>query len=97
MGRRILRQVPAKTLWSEAGAGATQLTGQSAAQQRSRPAHRLPRGIRACLFDIGLALDTGRQLRVPVPTADRAAEILTVARQLGYEGRDIAALFQVLE
>jgi len=53
--------------------------------------------IRLMHKDIGLALDTARQLHVPLPTADRAAEILTVARQLGYERCDIAALFHVLE
>jgi 3-hydroxyisobutyrate dehydrogenase-like beta-hydroxyacid dehydrogenase len=53
--------------------------------------------IRLMHKDIELALDTARQLRVPLPTAGRAAEILAVARQLGYERRDIAALFQVLE
>jgi 3-hydroxyisobutyrate dehydrogenase-like beta-hydroxyacid dehydrogenase len=46
--------------------------------------------------DIALALDTARQLRVPLPSAAAADELLTVARALGYEHRDIAALFQVL-
>jgi 3-hydroxyisobutyrate dehydrogenase-like beta-hydroxyacid dehydrogenase len=47
--------------------------------------------------DIELARDTARQLHVPLPTADRADEILTVAGELGYDRRDIAGLFQVLE
>jgi 3-hydroxyisobutyrate dehydrogenase-like beta-hydroxyacid dehydrogenase len=47
--------------------------------------------------DIGLALDLGRELGVPLPTAERASEILARARELGYERRDIAALYPVLE
>jgi 3-hydroxyisobutyrate dehydrogenase-like beta-hydroxyacid dehydrogenase len=47
--------------------------------------------------DIVLALDTARQLRVPLPTAAAADEVLTLARALGYGHRDIAALFEVLE
>jgi 3-hydroxyisobutyrate dehydrogenase-like beta-hydroxyacid dehydrogenase len=46
--------------------------------------------------DIVLALDTARQLRVPLPSAAAADEVLTLARALGYERRDIAALFEVL-
>jgi 3-hydroxyisobutyrate dehydrogenase-like beta-hydroxyacid dehydrogenase len=46
--------------------------------------------------DIALALDTGRQLGVPLPTAATADQLLTVARGLGYEHRDIAGLFEVL-
>ena len=46
--------------------------------------------------DIALALDTGRQLGVPLPTAATADQLLTVARGLGYEHRDIAGLFAVL-
>jgi 3-hydroxyisobutyrate dehydrogenase-like beta-hydroxyacid dehydrogenase len=46
--------------------------------------------------DIVLALETARQLRVPLPTAATADELLTLARALGYERRDIAALFEVL-
>jgi 3-hydroxyisobutyrate dehydrogenase-like beta-hydroxyacid dehydrogenase len=55
-------------------------------------------------FDIGLmqkdlvlALDTARKLRVPLPSAATANELLTVARALGYEHRDLASLFEVLE
>jgi 3-hydroxyisobutyrate dehydrogenase len=46
--------------------------------------------------DIALALDTARQLRVPLPTAATADQLLTLARALGYERRDIAALYEVL-
>jgi len=46
--------------------------------------------------DIVLALDTARELRVPLPSAATADEMLTVARGLGYEHRDIAALHEVL-
>ena len=46
--------------------------------------------------DVALALDTGRQLRVPLPSAAVADELLTVARALGYERRDLAALSEVL-
>jgi 3-hydroxyisobutyrate dehydrogenase-like beta-hydroxyacid dehydrogenase len=47
--------------------------------------------------DVALALDTARQLRVPLPSAAAADELLTVARALGYERRDLAALFEVLD
>jgi 3-hydroxyisobutyrate dehydrogenase-like beta-hydroxyacid dehydrogenase len=47
--------------------------------------------------DIRLALDLAQELGVPLPTADRASELLTVAEAFGYERRDIAALFAVLE
>jgi 3-hydroxyisobutyrate dehydrogenase-like beta-hydroxyacid dehydrogenase len=46
--------------------------------------------------DVVLALDAARQLRVPLPSAAAADELLTVARALGYEHRDLAALFEVL-
>ncbi len=46
--------------------------------------------------DVVLALDTARGLRVPLPSAAAADELLTLARALGYERRDIAALFEVL-
>jgi 3-hydroxyisobutyrate dehydrogenase-like beta-hydroxyacid dehydrogenase len=46
--------------------------------------------------DIVLALDTARQLRLPLPSAATADELLTFARAAGYEHRDIAALFEVL-
>jgi 3-hydroxyisobutyrate dehydrogenase-like beta-hydroxyacid dehydrogenase len=47
--------------------------------------------------DIELALDAGRVLDVPLPTAERIDEVLERARALGYDQRDLAALFQVLE
>jgi 3-hydroxyisobutyrate dehydrogenase-like beta-hydroxyacid dehydrogenase len=47
--------------------------------------------------DVALALDTGRELHVPLPSAAAADSVLTIARALGYERRDLAALFQVLE
>ena len=46
--------------------------------------------------DVALALDTARELRVPLPSAAAADELLTVARGLGYERRDLASLFEVL-
>jgi 3-hydroxyisobutyrate dehydrogenase-like beta-hydroxyacid dehydrogenase len=46
--------------------------------------------------DVALALDTGRQLSVPLPSAAAADQMLTVARAAGYERRDLAALFEVL-
>jgi 3-hydroxyisobutyrate dehydrogenase-like beta-hydroxyacid dehydrogenase len=47
--------------------------------------------------DIELALDTARELGIPLPTAERADEVLERAEALGYERRDLAALFQALE
>ena len=46
--------------------------------------------------DLALALATGRQLHVPLASAAAADQLLTVARALGYEQRDLAALFEVL-
>jgi 3-hydroxyisobutyrate dehydrogenase-like beta-hydroxyacid dehydrogenase len=46
--------------------------------------------------DVALALDTGRALHVPLPSAAAADSVLTIARALGYERRDLAALFEVL-
>ena len=46
--------------------------------------------------DIVLALAAARELRVPLPSAAAADGALTVARGLGYERRDIAALYEVL-
>jgi 3-hydroxyisobutyrate dehydrogenase-like beta-hydroxyacid dehydrogenase len=46
--------------------------------------------------DIRLALEAGDELDVPLPSARAADEVLTKAGELGYEHRDIAALFQVL-
>jgi 3-hydroxyisobutyrate dehydrogenase-like beta-hydroxyacid dehydrogenase len=46
--------------------------------------------------DIELALDAARGLAITLPTADRADEVLERAHELGYEQRDLAALYQVL-
>jgi len=46
--------------------------------------------------DLALAIATGRQLGVPLVSAATADQVLTVARALGYERRDLAALFEVL-
>jgi 3-hydroxyisobutyrate dehydrogenase-like beta-hydroxyacid dehydrogenase len=47
--------------------------------------------------DVELALDAARALEIPLPTAERADEVLERARALGYERRDLATLFQMLE
>jgi 3-hydroxyisobutyrate dehydrogenase-like beta-hydroxyacid dehydrogenase len=47
--------------------------------------------------DIELALETARRLQIPLPTAERADVVLGEAEELGYERRDLAALFQALE
>jgi 3-hydroxyisobutyrate dehydrogenase-like beta-hydroxyacid dehydrogenase len=46
--------------------------------------------------DVALALDAGRELHVALPSAAAADSVLTIARALGYERRDLASLFQVL-
>jgi 3-hydroxyisobutyrate dehydrogenase-like beta-hydroxyacid dehydrogenase len=46
--------------------------------------------------DVALALDAGRELHVPLPSAAAADEMLTVAKALGYERRDLASLVEVL-
>jgi hypothetical protein len=46
--------------------------------------------------DIRLALQTARELGVPVPSAAAAGRLLAKAEELGYARRDIAALFEVL-
>jgi 3-hydroxyisobutyrate dehydrogenase-like beta-hydroxyacid dehydrogenase len=46
--------------------------------------------------DVALAIDAARQLEVPLPSAAAADQMLTTARAMGYEHRDLAALFQVL-
>ena len=46
--------------------------------------------------DLVLALDTARQLHVPLPSAAVADGQLTIARALGYERRDLASLCEVL-
>jgi len=47
--------------------------------------------------DVGLARDLGRDLGVPLPTAERADAILDRARDLGYADRDLATLVEVLD
>src|SRR6266567_1716421 len=42
------------------------------------------------------ALDTGRELHIPLPSAATADQLLTLASALGYEHRDLAALYEVL-
>jgi 3-hydroxyisobutyrate dehydrogenase-like beta-hydroxyacid dehydrogenase len=46
--------------------------------------------------DIVLALDAAREMRVALPSAAAADEVLTVAPAMGYERRDLAALFEVV-
>ena len=46
--------------------------------------------------DIRLALAVARDLGIQLPSTGVADQMLTRAAQLGYEHRDIAALFQVL-
>jgi len=46
--------------------------------------------------DVALALETGRELHVPLPSAATADQLLTLAGALGYERRDIAALYDVI-
>jgi 3-hydroxyisobutyrate dehydrogenase-like beta-hydroxyacid dehydrogenase len=52
--------------------------------------------VRMLQKDAGLALDLGRELRVPLPTTAIANEMLTAARSLGLEEKDCAAVFSVL-
>jgi 3-hydroxyisobutyrate dehydrogenase-like beta-hydroxyacid dehydrogenase len=52
--------------------------------------------IRLMQKDLGLALDTARQLGVPLPTTAAANDFLTLARSLGYERRDVASVHEVL-
>jgi 3-hydroxyisobutyrate dehydrogenase-like beta-hydroxyacid dehydrogenase len=46
--------------------------------------------------DLTLALETGRQLGVPLPTSAVTNEFLTATRAAGLAGEDFAAMFQVL-
>jgi 3-hydroxyisobutyrate dehydrogenase-like beta-hydroxyacid dehydrogenase len=46
--------------------------------------------------DLALALAAGRRLGVPLASAAAADQLLTVARALGYEHRDLAGVFEVL-
>ena len=52
--------------------------------------------VRMMQKDTSLALELGRELGVPLPTAAVANEFLTAARGLGLEERDCAAVFHVL-
>ena len=52
--------------------------------------------VRLMQKDVALALETGRELHVPLPSAATADQLLTLAGVLGYERRDIAALYEVL-
>jgi 3-hydroxyisobutyrate dehydrogenase-like beta-hydroxyacid dehydrogenase len=52
--------------------------------------------VRMMQKDTALALELGRELGVPLPTAAIANEFLTAARGLGLEEQDCAALFHVL-
>jgi 3-hydroxyisobutyrate dehydrogenase len=46
--------------------------------------------------DMLLALELGRQLNVPMPTAAASNEFLTAARGMGWEKKDFAVVFDVL-
>ena len=46
--------------------------------------------------DLRLALEQGRALQVPLPSAESANELLTEARSLGYGEQDIVAVYDVL-
>lgn len=46
--------------------------------------------------DLQLALDMGRDLRVPLPTTSTANEWLTATRAMGLSAADFAAVFQAL-
>jgi 3-hydroxyisobutyrate dehydrogenase-like beta-hydroxyacid dehydrogenase len=46
--------------------------------------------------DLLLALDTARHLGVPLPTTAAVNDLLTLARMLGYERRDVASVHEVL-
>ena len=52
--------------------------------------------VRLMQKDLVLALDTARQLHVPLPSTAVTNEQLTIARALGYERRDLASLHEVL-
>lgn len=46
--------------------------------------------------DMGLALELGRQLSVPLPTTAVTNEMLTAAKSMGFGGQDFAVLFRAL-
>lgn len=52
--------------------------------------------VRMMQKDMSLALEMGKRLGVPLPTASIANEFLTAARGLGLEHEDCAAVFNVL-
>jgi 3-hydroxyisobutyrate dehydrogenase-like beta-hydroxyacid dehydrogenase len=52
--------------------------------------------IRLMQKDLVLALDAGRQLGVPLPTTAAANDLLSLARMLGYERRDVASVHEAL-
>ncbi len=52
--------------------------------------------IRMMQKDLGLALDAARHLGVPLPTTTAANDLLTLARMLGYERRDVASVHEAL-
>jgi 3-hydroxyisobutyrate dehydrogenase-like beta-hydroxyacid dehydrogenase len=52
--------------------------------------------VRLMQKDLRLALESARELAVPLPSTALADELLSTARALGYERRDVAVLFQVL-
>jgi 3-hydroxyisobutyrate dehydrogenase-like beta-hydroxyacid dehydrogenase len=60
----------------------------------------LPEGawfdVRLMHKDIGLALQAAQRLDVTLPSAAAANDMLAKARDLGYGGRDIAAMHEVL-
>ena len=47
--------------------------------------------------DVELARELGRTLDVPLPTADRADQVLRQAHTLGFDEYDLAALYSVLQ
>jgi 3-hydroxyisobutyrate dehydrogenase-like beta-hydroxyacid dehydrogenase len=47
--------------------------------------------------DLGLVLEQGRNLKVPLPTAAVGDELLTTARALGHGEEDIVAVFDLLK
>jgi len=47
--------------------------------------------------DIELALEAARSLVIPMPSAERADELLRRAHALGYDRRDLAVMFELLE
>jgi 3-hydroxyisobutyrate dehydrogenase-like beta-hydroxyacid dehydrogenase len=46
--------------------------------------------------DMNLALELGRELKVPLPTTATTNEFLTAARGMGFEKQDFAVMFEVL-